>query len=266
MKFLITFLALCISGISSASEEIKFHDGGNNTYVVELISSEDIGEKKGLEIIENAAAKKCGDKPAHFGKYRFRGQENLSNHGNSREKSFRMIQQLLCGDLPIVAQKATKPLNEQEKSKLETEAKKSTNLYLDYLARSDFEKAYSLLSTVLKEDKTYKEWLETKKHLTNSPGDLIQSEVWGVTTYVDPPSSPRKGVYIATDFDREYSKSPIYCGYLVWYLEGGELRVIREDIGSINLDQFNKVKNEELIIIKSKFRCKPLKSQSKLTR
>ncbi|PCJ11401.1 MAG: hypothetical protein COB04_19130 [Gammaproteobacteria bacterium] len=257
MKFLITFLALCVSGISSASEEIKFHDGGNDTYVVELISSEDIGEKKGLEIIGNAATKKCGDKSAHFGKYRFQGQENLSSNGNSGVKSFRMIQQLLCGDLPTITQEATKPLHDQEKRKLESLAKKFTSLYLDYLAQSDFEKAYSLLSSVLKEGKTYKEWLETKRHLIKPPGDLMRSEVWGVTTYVDPPSSPRKGVYIATDFDREYSRLPVYCGYLVWYLDGGELRVIREDIGSINLDQFNNMKDEELRTIKSKFKCKP---------
>lgn len=161
-----------------------------------------------------------------------------------------MVQQLLCGDLPTITQEATKPLNDQEKSKLERQAKKSTTLYLDYLAQSDFEKVYSLLSTILKEDITYKEWLETKLHLTESPGDLMQSEVWGVTTYVDPPSSPRKGVYIATDFDREYTKLPIYCGYLVWYLEDGELRVIREDIGSVYLDQFNAMGKEELITIK----------------
>lgn len=209
-------------------------------------------------IIENAATKKCGDKPAHFGKYRFQGQENLNNNGNSPEKSFRIVQQLLCGDLPTTTQEASQPLNEQQKYKLESQAKKSTNLYLDYLAQSNFEKAYSLLSIVLKEGQTYKEWLETKKHLTKSQGDLIRSEIWGVTTYVDPPSSPKKGIYVATDFDREYSKSPIYCGYLVWYLEDGDLRVIREDIGSIKLDQFNKVKNEDLIAIKSKFRWKPL--------
>lgn len=81
--------------------------------------------------------------------------------------------------------------------------------------------------------------------------------MWKATTYVDPPSSTRKGVYIAIDFDRAYARSPIYCGYLVWYLEDNELKVIREDIGSINLDQFNKMKTEELAIIKSKFRCKP---------
>ncbi|PCJ12430.1 MAG: hypothetical protein COB04_17810 [Gammaproteobacteria bacterium] len=76
--------------------------------------------------------------------------------------------------------------------------------------------------------------------------------------YVDPPSSPKKGVYIATDFDREYASLPIYCGYLVWYLEGEELRVIREDIGSISSVQFSKINAEDLLTIKTKFRCKPL--------
>ncbi|PCJ12429.1 MAG: hypothetical protein COB04_17805 [Gammaproteobacteria bacterium] len=155
MKFLVTLLALSISGFLSASEEIKFHDGGrNNTYVVELISSEDIGEKRGLEIIANAATKKCGENPTQYGKYRFHGQENLSSNDSSGEISFRMIQQLYCGKLPEITQETTKPLNDQEKSKLERQAKKFTGLYLNSIAKSDYKKAYSFLSVVIKEDKT----------------------------------------------------------------------------------------------------------------
>lgn len=67
MKRHITFLALFISGISDASQEIMFHEAGANTYVVELVSSTSMSEEKGLETIANAAIKKCGDKPTHFG-------------------------------------------------------------------------------------------------------------------------------------------------------------------------------------------------------
>jgi len=263
MKLLITALAILISGFSSASEEIKFHDErGNNTYVVELITSEDIGEKRGLEIIAHAATRKCGDKPTHLGKYRFQGQENPGRNDSSGGGSFRVIQQLYCGKLPKITQEKTKPLNDQEKSNLERQAKESTDLYLNFIAKSDFKEAYSLLSAVLRDGKTFKEWEEAKSHLIEPLGDLLRSDTWGITIYVDPPSSPRKGVYIATDFDREYTNAPIYCGYLVWYLEGDELRVIREDIGSINLNQFNKINADELLPMKSKFRCKPLASGS----
>ena len=257
MKLHISFLALLFSGISFASQDITFHEAGNNTYVIELISSNNIGEQKGLEIIANAATKKCGDMPAHFGKHRFEGKEQVSSTETEREESFRMIQQLFCGKLASVAQETTKPLSTQEKNKLEIQARKLTDLYLDYLSRIDFKKAYSLLSSVLKQDQNYQEWGENKKQLTRQPGQLLRSEVWGITTYIDPPPPSRKGVYIATDFDREYTKSPIFCGYLVWYLEGNELRLIREDIGSINSSQYSQMNADDLGAIKSKFRCKP---------
>lgn len=104
MKTLILLQALFISAISSASEVIKFHDGSNNTYIVVLISSKDIGEKQGLEVIANAATKKCGNKPVHLGEYRFQGQENISSNGGSGEESFRMVQQLFCGEVPAINQ------------------------------------------------------------------------------------------------------------------------------------------------------------------
>ncbi|MBX2847314.1 MAG: DUF4019 domain-containing protein [Acidiferrobacterales bacterium] len=244
MKLLITSLAILISEISFASEEIKFHDEADNTYVVELISSDEIDEKKGLDIIANAALNKCGDESAHLGQYRFQGKQNLGNSDDSGESSFRMVQLLFCGELPDNLQVQTKPLSPQETSNLENQAKAATDLYLSYLAESDFEKAYSLISTELKQNNSFNEWADSKKSLAKPLGNLLQSEVWGTTTYIDPPSAPKKGVYIATDFEREYTSAPIYCGYLVWFLEGEELRVIREDIGSISLDQFNEITDD----------------------
>jgi hypothetical protein len=259
MKVIISLLAILLTNISYASQSIKFHEGGNNSYVVELLSSKGIGEKNGLEIIKNAVMKKCEEKPVHLGKYRFSNEERVSISDEPSEDSFRMIQQLFCGELPpSIAQENTKPLSDEEKYNLEEQARKSTDKYLGYLANFDFKNAYSLLTSSLKGDKTYEEWTTTKKQLTSLPGKLLRSETWGVTTYVDPPSSSRKGVYIATDFDREYANSPIFCGYLVWYLEGSELKVIREDIGSIKPGQISKMSTEDLVIAKSKFRCKPL--------
>jgi len=261
MKLFITLFVIFLSNTSYASQEIKFHDAGNNTYVAKLVSSNNIGETKGLEIIANAARKKCGSKTAHFGKYRFSGQEQISINETSSEETFRMIQQLFCGELSSKTQEKTKLLTELEKNKLESQARNLTDLYLDYLAMTDFKKAYSLLSTTLKENKAVGEWERNKKQVTSQPGELLQSEIWRVTTYIDPPSSAQKGVYIATDFDRKYTQAPIFCGYLVWYLEGDELKLVREDIGKINSDQFSEVSLEDLTVVKAKFRCKPLTAQ-----
>lgn len=259
MKIIISLLAILLTNISYASQSIKFHEGGDNTYVVELLSSKGIGEKKGLEIIENAVMKKCGEESVHLGKYRFSRKEKLSISDEPNEDSFRMVQQLFCGELPSsITQESTKPLSDKEKYQLEEQAIKFTDKYLGYLADFDFKNAYSLLSSSFKEGKTYDEWEAAKKQLTSLPGNLLRSETWKVTTYVDPPSSQRKGVYIATDFDREYANAPIFCGYLVWYLEDAVLKVIREDIGSIKPDQISQMSDGDLAIAKSKFRCKPL--------
>lgn len=168
-----------------------------------------------------------------------------------------MIRQLFCGELPLITQEATKPLSSQEKKKLESQARKLTDLYLDYLATADFKKAYALFSRTLKESVSHQRWEKTKKQLISQPGKLLRREIWNVTTYVDPPSSVQKGVYIATDFDREYTNLPIFCGYLAWYLEGNELKLIREDIGRVDSKDFSEMSVEKLMAIKSKFRCKP---------
>lgn len=261
MKFLISIMVLLITGNSSASESIKFHDDGDNTFVVELTSTEDLAEKRGLEIISEASIKKCGEKPANFGKYRFAGKEQISATDKASVDSFKMIQQLFCGEINTIAQEPTKPISADKKKQLEEQVIILTDDYLEYLAKQKFRKAYSLISASLKEGTKYREWKASKKQHSSQPGELIRSETWKVTTYIDPPSSQQKGIYIAADFDREYSNLPIFCGYLVWYFENAELKVMREDIGTVKSDQMSGMKTADLETIKSKFGCKPLTSK-----
>jgi len=79
-----------------------------------------------------------------------------------------------------------------------------------------------------------------------------------VTVYIDPPSAPNKGIYVATDFDQSYENIPIYCGYLVWYKFDEGFRIIREDSGKIESELMKKVKSEEIDLVKNKLGCKPL--------
>lgn len=250
------FSALFFTVTANASADIKFHEADKNLYVVELVSNRNIGEKESLKIIADASKTKCGGLPAILGPYRFSAQEPVSS-GSDKSTNFKMVQQLLCGQLPEVKQAPTPSVTKAEVARLESEAGEMTNKYLDHLFEAGYESAYSMLSSALMENKPYENWVVSRKEAAFPEGELQHSEVWRVTTYIDPPNSPQKGIFIAADFERQYSDFPVVCGYIAWYLEEGELKLIREDLGMIDLKMFGGMKEIEIAQTKAKFRCNP---------
>lgn len=258
MKALLSLFILLFSTYTSAETNITFHEGGNDLYVVELRSTDNnMDQHTGLQAIAKASETKCGNKPSQLGKYRFQKSESVNA---SDESSFRMVQQLFCGELPNgnTNQKPTQTLNEKQKDMLKTRAVELTNTYLDALASDNFKKAYTFLSNSQKANQPFESFSTRKAQLKNK-GKKIQGGVWNTTIYIDPPHSPKKGIFIAADFEREYTNLPIYCGYLVWYLADidKEPKIIREEVGALNSEQFIKIKPMEMGKIKKAFRCKP---------
>lgn len=241
-----------------AGNELKFHETGQDSYIAELNMSEEASEQDALAIIAYAAAKICGDKKPRLGQYRFKGEEELiKENGSKSNASFQMVQQLRCGDMPAASTTAVEPPSAAEKKQLEQRARQATKTYLGYLAQRDFEKAYSLFSVDLSTSVGFESWVQTKEQPAIAAGELLRGDVYKISTYVNPPSSPKSGIYIATDFDFEYENFPVFCGYLVWQVEGEQLRVIREDIGKLTAEQFEAMGAQKVKAAKSALRCMP---------
>lgn len=256
MKKLVLVLALLFSTLSFAKTKITFHEGGDNLYIVEINSDDsNLNAQSGLELIAQESAKKCGNKPSQLGKYKFKKNGPIDTSGQS---SFRMVQQLFCGDIPTsgINQQATQDISPAKKETLKNEAIKVTNVYLDALAIGNYKKAYSFFTDNQKQNQPFEAFTARQSHLP-SQGNKINETVWNTTVYIDPPNSPQKGIFIATDFERNYENIPIYCGYLVWYVQDNSLKLLREEINVIDKKLFVSMKSDEINKIKQSFRCKP---------
>lgn len=93
-----------------------------------------------------------------------------------------------------------------------------TEISIGYLmAHSEgaFEKAYAALSDYIRVS-SLSDWSQRTKEANDAAGKLRSARVWRVTVYDNPPGAPRPGRYIAADFETEYERIPLQCGYLVW--------------------------------------------------
>ena len=263
--FFILFTLICIfAGAAHAANKLQFHPAGQDRYIAELKMSEEASEQDALAIMAFAAAKICGDKKVNLGEYSFKGTEILDKQDSasasasaSDEAAFEMRQHLQCGDRTAVAASSVPPPSAAEIKQFELRARQATKTYLGYLAQRDFEKAYSMFSADLSTSVGYESWLQTKGQPAANAGELLRGDIYKVSTYVNPPSAPQGGIFIATDFDFEYQSFPVFCGYLVWQVEGAELKVIREDIGKITAEQIGTMDAQKVDAAKSAFRCKP---------
>lgn len=92
-----------------------------------------------------------------------------------------------------------------------------------------------------------------------SIGKLVNRDIWRITLYNNPPNSPKRGLYIAADYENGYEKSPIHCGYIMWYLatvNSEEFTVMREEYGNITTDILRKIPKENLKNVRKKIGCR----------
>ncbi|MBA3526493.1 MAG: hypothetical protein H0T82_06190 [Sphingomonas sp.] len=109
----------------------------------------------------------------------------------------------------------------------ETDARRTFETYYGWRDAGQFEAAAAMFQPEARERPSFEEQRIFNRTLGLGSG---KRRISGVTWYVDPPSAPHPGVYVALDFIGDYPALHVYCGYIVLYRNGpGSYEITREE-------------------------------------
>lgn len=241
---------LALPAMADPVIEVTRKSDGTYQLTLEVEEAMDVGN--GQVLLLPKAIELCEGLRPRFGKFEFRTLESVE--GPASTDSFVLVQDIECGGAdPVKDKPPSRELGEQERSEIETDARARTVAYLKAAADGDERDALPMFAGLASSE----EWRRQEAEFRAKAGPLGEIDVWRVTVYVDPPSGPEPGIYVATDLEVSY-ENLLLCGYFIW-LEGpdGTLRITRRDVGEIPADFVSSVSDAQLAKVRNDFRCRP---------
>ena len=258
MRKLLKLFVLFYCGYSTAAT-LSYKQLSTDTFELILKNDVPLEISQAQSSIYPSAIQLCKEKKPSFGKYSFDGSEPISE--DAEASSFTFQQEIKCTD-EVAATVAPKKLDlsiSQEEA-IKSETKKMTERFLLAKESGEFKKAYDLLGQGMKSITEFPVWQSKEsKYFNKGLGKLVSRDIWRITLYNNPPNSPKPGLYIAADYENSYEKTPIHCGYVMWFqpsVDSGELTVMREEYGNIPDDILNKIPKENLQNVRKRIGCR----------
>lgn len=189
---------------------------------------------EGRRLIALRAIEICRGRYPLLARYRFSGNERVAPDG-SRSSSFEVNQEMTCSDAPPApSADRPAPADWQASPGDEAEARAATLAYFRAVDAGDAARVYGMLSADNRATETLEDRTETIRAFRAQAGTPGAHRIVALTWYVNPPSAPRPGIYVAADYERSYSGLLVNCGYLVWFREGpGRYALVREETGIV---------------------------------
>jgi hypothetical protein len=244
-------------GYAAADSKIDIIKVSKDYYQLTYTSDAIITLENAQKALYRPAVEVCSGREPGFGKYQFESKEPLSEEVPSKEESFVFVQEIKCNPgRENTSHKVTRTLSPKERLAIEQSVRKKTNAYLDNLEASNFDVSYSMLSQTMKEMSTFEEWKAQITKFREASGPMRERDIWRITLYVDPPSAPIPGIYIAADYEESYESVPFQCGYFMW-LEGetGSYSIIREESGYLDKETALNISTVDLNRVRKSFGC-----------
>jgi len=212
-----------------------------------------------MELELPLAVQLCNGKIPIFGKYEFESTEPVSK--NNGQTMFTFTQRVTCSDEDYSSPTRVKfDLSQEQEKLLSEQARKYTSIYLSAKNQGKYNDAYKMLTPGNKSISSFGEWKAREEEYQAVTGDFINRNIWKTTVYDNPENSSQPGIYIAVDYESKFQNVPLHCGYVIWFInEPGstDFKVMREEHGYIDSKIYNKISEQELKDIKSKFKCDP---------
>ncbi len=243
----------------SVAATLSYKQLSADTYQLILNNDAPLKISQAQSSIYPSAVQICKGKKPSFGKYSFDSSELIS--GDAEASSFTFLQEIKCTDEIEVAETPKKlNLSRTQEEAIKSKAKKMTEEFLSAKESEEFKKAYDMLGSGMKSITDFAAWKSKESdYFGENLGKLISRDIWRITLYNNPPNSPKPGLYIAADYENVYEKSPIHCGYIIWYLStenSKEYAVMREEYGSITQDILKKIPKENLQNVRKQIGCR----------
>lgn len=260
MRKIFTFLIIFYCGYSIAAT-FSYRQLSTDTFQLMLSNDVPLEISQAQSLLYSNAVQICkGNKPL-FGKYSFDSSEPISK--NAESSSFTFLQEISCaGEVQVtVAPKKLNISKNQEKT-IKSTARKMTEQFLLAKESGEFKKAYATLGSGMKIITDFPTWKNKEEnYFSKNLGKLVSRDIWRITLYDNPPNSPKPGLYIAADYENSYEKSPIHCGYIMWYLPPENLEefsVMREEYGNITKETLKMIPKEDLQNVRKQIGCRAI--------
>lgn len=254
--FILFVLFYC--GYSSAAT-LSYNKTSTDTFQLILESDVPLEIEQAQSSIYSGAVQICSGKNPSFGKYSFDSSEPISK--SSEASSFTFLQEIKCTDETAVTTTPKKlDLSIIQEEAIKSTAKKMTEEFLSARELGEFKKAYDMLGSGMKSNTEFPAWKRKEfDYFGENIGKLLHRDIWRITLYNNPPNSPKPGLYVAADYENSYEKSPIHCGYIMWYLptvNSKEFTVMREEYGNITTDILKKIPKGNLQNVRKQIGCR----------
>ena len=186
----------------------------------------------GRRLIAERALEICGSRFPQLGQYRFEGTEALSGDARGQAR-FDVVQELACVDAPSVSPAGTPVSADWQPSEADVQLITAMTMrYFSLLDEGNPAAAMRLWSAD-QQAMMPPERLEQLQEFRREAGAPGQHQIRALTWYVNPENAPAPGVYVAADYERQYSALAFNCGYLMWFREGeGRYVITREETSS----------------------------------
>lgn len=241
---------------AAADPVIQVTGQSDGSFQLTLTVEEVIGVGEGQQLLLPTAVQLCDGLAPRLGTYEFTTSEAVD--GQASRDSFVLVQNIECGGTGRAQdQPPSRELGEEERLEIERVARARTVAYHKALADGDDRQALAMFPGFSLSASPNEAWGKEQAEFRATAGALGKVDVWRVTVYVDPPSAPEPGIYVATDLEVSY-ENLIVCGYFIW-LEGPDrtLRITHRDVGQITADVASSISGSQLAKIRSDFRCRP---------
>ena len=96
-----------------------------------------------------------------------------------------------------------------------------TRDYYEALDAMEYATSYALLTAEVRASIDTRAWEAAQREARAENGALRERVLRRTTWYLDPDDAPRKGLYVAVDFDSVHDEGRHLSEYLVWYRAPG---------------------------------------------
>ncbi len=220
------------------------------TFVLELPVSPETPE--GQRLVAARALSHCAGKFPVIGRYRFEGTEAVGT-GAPR---FRFEAEISCTDGPPPPPSGAAALKPDWKPSAEDDRRveAATRAFFAAVDAGDVARLESMMSAGHRETSTAADRRAANSEFREAAGRPGEHRIVRTTWYVNPPGV-EPGAYAAVDFDRQYEKLAVSCGYVAWHRRpDGSYVLVREESG--HAPRTASTSPDEIVRLRTMLRCR----------
>ncbi len=261
MKLLHTTCLLATAAVPAAAEpaRVTIEKSSNSSFTLTMQTKDAASDAPRLQReLEATAIRICDGQPHFFGRHTFESNRQVTGkRAATATVSLTFRQEVSCGaeiktaDTPVFP-----PVFDAQKGD-DRSIVTATNAYFSARDSGRYAEVFAMLTAGMRDGQTQPTWSDRLAAFNANAGRAVAHRVIRVTWY-DSPGGAAPGLYAAADFDSDYQKLAVHCGYVIWFKEPGSdgFGLMREEQGFLTKEQASKMSAADKAQMRSALQCR----------